>query len=44
MAFYVRDPKGDYAAFLLRDDAKKYAAKVKGTVLPFAAAVRSATS
>jgi NitT/TauT family transport system substrate-binding protein len=40
--FYVKSPDGTYAAFLLRDDARGYATKVKGEVLTFDQAVSTA--
>lgn len=43
-AFYVQSPDGNYAAFLRRNEAQKYADGVKGKVVDYKEAVSSAAS
>ncbi|HVC50498.1 MAG TPA: ABC transporter substrate-binding protein [Stellaceae bacterium] len=43
-AFYVETPGGDYAAFLRKGEAEKYAADKKGKALTFDQAMHSTTS
>jgi NitT/TauT family transport system substrate-binding protein len=43
MAFYVKGPKGEYKAFLRKQDAEAYAKKVGSTLIGFKDAINSAT-
>ena len=43
-AFYVARPDGDFAAFLRRDEAQRYAAGTGGRVVTFPEAIASLAS
>jgi NitT/TauT family transport system substrate-binding protein len=44
VAFYVRKPDGEFAAFIRKGEAEEFAAKAKGTLLSFEQAVASSAS